>query len=400
MKSYSCYEAMDFAMDSDFQDWVFRKEKEAYWRTIIESYPEKEAAIKEARRILKSVAFKEEFPPKEVVDEHLTRTLKKIEKHDRGRVVALHNRWAAAAVVILVSISVFYLIKPKSHGDRLQVVQQNDPHDISPGGNRAVLVLADGSQVLLDSIANGMITQQGGVKVIKLKSGELAYDFSGGDAQSVSYNSIRTPRGGQYQITLADGSRVWLNSMSSIRFPTSFHGNERIVEITGEAYFEVAKDASRPFHVKAENLDVEVLGTHFNISAYSDDESLKTTLLEGSVKVSNGNANVTLKPGQQVGALSKGGGLGKVKTADLAEVMAWKNHEFLFNETGLGDALRELSRWYDFEPVVEGNISPTYLYGSISRDKKLSEVLKIMEATGLQFRIEKSGSTNRLIVLK
>jgi len=207
---------------------------------------------------------------------------------------------ASVAILLLVSIGVFLIYNNNKHTEVAKVEKPNpEKNDVAPGGNKAILTLADGSTIILDNAANGSLTEQGNTKVIKLDDGQLAYN-SEGAAGEVVYNTISTPRGGQYQLVLADGSKVWLNAASTLRFPATFSGKERKVELTGEGYFEVAKNAAMPFKVELENgVGVEVLGTHFNVMSYSDDEQVKTTLVEGKVRVLNGENNVMLRPNQQ-----------------------------------------------------------------------------------------------------
>ncbi|TXH20710.1 MAG: FecR family protein [Chitinophagaceae bacterium] len=304
-------------------------------------------------------------------------------------------RVAAAAAVLILMVSGAWLYM--NHHKKIEpLVVKHEIADIAPGGNKAILTLADGSTVILDSASNGSLARQGNIEVIKLDYGQLSYKGSGGT--SLMYNTIVTPKGGTYKLILADGTKVWLNAESSLRFPASFAGNTRNIEMTGEGYFEVAKDAQRPFHVQVGAMDIEVLGTHFNVNAYADEKNIATTLLEGKVKVYNGSEEVMLKPGQQVQSYSTH--LKKLYDVDIKEIMAWKNDEFVFNETELKDAMRLLSRWYDIEIIYEGKIPATYLYGSISRNKSLTEILKIMESSGLKFKIDKQGDKNKLYILK
>jgi ferric-dicitrate binding protein FerR (iron transport regulator) len=209
----------------------------------------------------------------------------------------------------------------------------------------------------------------------------------------VLYNTVSTPRGGQYQLTLSDGSKVWLNASSSLRFPTAFPGTERRVEITGEAYFEVAGNESKPFVVDiAGKGEVEVLGTQFNINAYEDEPAIKTTLLEGKVKVSesNGSQSSVLKPGQQAQLAN---GIRVMDNVDMEEIMAWKTGWFYFDRQELPAIMRQVSRWYDVDVRYEGRISKKSFSGIVGRDNDIKDVLKIMENAGIRFRIEGSSIT-------
>ena len=260
-------------------------------------------------------------------------------------------------------------------------------HDVAPGGNRAVLTLANGSQIILDSAANGNLAQQGNTKIVKLDSGQLAYNSLNERSDDVLYNTISTPRGGQYQIVLADGSKVWLNAASSLKFPTAFTGKERKVELTGEGYFEVAKNARMPFRVAVTGMTVEVLGTHFNINAYIDESTIKTTLLEGSVKVAKSDRQLVIKPGQQA-ELTPNAEFIIHNSIDVDEVMAWKNGLFNFNKADIKEIMRQAARWYDVDVVYEGNISGEKYIGKVARNTNLSEMMKILELNGVKYRID------------
>ena len=298
----------------------------------------------------------------------------------------------AAAIAILVLLSVggyFYFNNTKTIQLAQVDIAKRFKNDIAPGGNKAILTLSNGKQIILDSAANGTLTQQGSIKVIKLDSGQLAYRQSGssplGEA-GMGFNTITTPKGGQYQLILSDGSKVWLNAASSLKYPTSFTGKERNVELTGEGYFEIAHNAKMPFHVEVNEMQVEVLGTHFNINAYSDEVSIKTTLLEGSVKISKEDKSVIIKPGQQV-QLSVDGLVIK-DNINVDKVIAWKNNLFRFESEDIETIMRQLSRWYDVNIDYEVKTNKHFT-GIISRNVNASEVLKMLEMTGeMHFRIE------------
>ena len=305
-------------------------------------------------------------------------------------------RTAAAALVILLAGSLIYLYLPRHSAQQLaDRSPKNRKEDRAPGGNKAILTLADGSNIVLDSAHNGALTQQGNSKVIKLNNGQLAYQSGAGGKMSaggqmlanVQYNTIATPRGGQYQVVLPDGTKVWLNAASSLKFPTAFAGDRRRVELTGEAYFEVAKNAALPFIVHSSGSDVEVLGTSFNVNAYDDEETIRTTLLEGSVNVSGGVGHTLLKPGQQA-QLDRKGDLRLVADANTEEAIAWKNGYFQFDDAGIRVVMRQLSRWYDVEVSYEGPVPDRQFGGQMPRGVNLSEVLHILEESNVHFRIE------------
>lgn len=277
-------------------------------------------------------------------------------------------------------------------------------NDVQPGGNKAILTLADGSSIVLDSAGNGTLTVQGNTKILKLASGSLAYQSNRHPAAAAGlvYNTISTPRGGQYQIVLPDGSKVWLDASSSLRFPTSFANDphQREVQLTGEAYFDVAADPQKPFRVSVfpgapsrggELQHVEVLGTEFNIMAYADETSVKTTLVEGAVRVgAAGGVNVQLKPSEQA-QLDPWlrNGLTVIGDADVDAAVAWKNGYFDFNKANIETIMRQLARWYDVDVSFVGNGSRDRLfYGGIQRNLPLTSVFKILERSGVQFSID------------
>ena len=302
---------------------------------------------------------------------------------------------AAAAVLILaLGTSVYFLSlrKPIKEKEIVQTASvQAFKNNVAPGGNKALLTLSDGSQIVLDSATNGLLSNQGNSKILKLNSGQLAYEAaSGGKLQAageVTYNSITTPRGGQYQLVLADGTKVWLNASSSLRYPVAFTGKERVVELTGEGYFEVAKNEAMPFKVTVNTMEVDVLGTHFNVNAYADESMVKTTLLEGAVKIKNSHAANILSPGQQA-QLSKDGSLKIVSQVDMDEVVAWKDGYFQFNQADLKSIMRQISRWYDVDIRYEGEIPERKFGGDIARTANISEVLNILKVSQVHFRIE------------
>jgi transmembrane sensor len=301
-------------------------------------------------------------------------------------------RWIAAAALI-AGITTWYLLLP-APTIKTQLPSASVRHDRLPGGNVAMLTLSDGSIIALDSARTGPLTQQGNTKVAKLSNGQLAYQEASSDklraTSELLYNTLTTPRGGQYRLILPDGTGVWLNAASSITYPTAFNGDERVVRITGEVYFEVRKDPMHPFKVtfnpSADSGSVEVLGTHFNINAYSDEATVKTTLLEGSVRVVSKTATL-LKPGQQV-QLDNSGHATLLPDVDLDEVIAWKNGRFHFEDADIRTVMRQIARWYDVEVVFEGKIATEKFVGDIPRNSRLSEVFKILELSNVHFKVE------------
>ncbi|MBN9384960.1 MAG: FecR domain-containing protein [Chitinophagaceae bacterium] len=298
------------------------------------------------------------------------------------------TRYAAAALLLLAGLAV-YRYGTKNHITQIaHVTPPPSPvmQDVLPGQNKAILILGDKSVVPLDSLANGATVLQGGMKIVKEAGGKIDYVPAQGPGQDgvIPRNTVRTPRGGQYQLVLSDGTRVWLNAASSITYPARFTDSDRTVSISGEAYFEVAKNTGSPFFVKIDNSDskVEVLGTHFNINAYEDESAIKTTLLEGKVKVSGGNASVILKPGQQ------SSGTRVNDKVDVTQVMSWKNGVFTFEGKTIQQVLRELARWYDLTIVYGKEIPDIKLRGEMGMNLNLSQVLKGLAAMEVICRLE------------
>lgn len=299
----------------------------------------------------------------------------------------LRTWWAAAAILILISAGIFTLFNKNSKDQPIAGNQAPASEIITPGGNKAVLTLADGTTIILDSAANGTLSQQGNSKVIKKENGQLAYQSSNAAQAAIQYNTVTTIRGGQYQLILSDGSKVWLNAASSLRFPASFAGKERSVELTGEGYFEVARNPAMPFKVKINGeSEVSVLGTAFNINAYPDERTMNTTLIEGSVNFTAVNGeSVKLKPGQQA---QSGSAVSVINNVDIDEITAWKSGWFNFDRADIASIMRQVSRWYDVEVVFQGQPSKKTFSGIVSRSHQISEVLKIMEKAGVRFRID------------
>ncbi|MBC9930933.1 FecR family protein [Chitinophaga qingshengii] len=302
------------------------------------------------------------------------------------------HRWlipavAAVALTIIITSAVFWL-----SGRRQQPLAKHTPvpaHEVMPGSNKATLTLADGSTITLDSAGNGALAQQGNVQVVQVDSGQLAYKASGSHTGgALQYNTLAIPRGGQFRVTLPDGTKVWINAASTLRYPTAFSGRDRTVQLTGEAYFEVAPMPNKPFHVKLNNMDIQVLGTHFNVMAYTEEATIRTTLLEGAVKIDAAGAQTPLRPGQQL-RLDATGQLAVVNNVDVDEIVAWKNGYFQFNHEKLPGVMRQIARWYDVEVAYEGHVPDREFGGKISRNSSIEEVLKILELSKIHVRLEK-----------
>lgn len=318
--------------------------------------------------------------------------------------------WAAAIIAILGAGSYLYISSQRSQQEMVKVEKTISPDaDILPGSEKAMLTLADGRTIILDSAAPGAIAQQGNANVVKLANGEIRYDLQGISPDEVMMNSISTPRGGQYKITLPDGTQVWLNAASSITYPAAFVAKERKVKITGEVYMEVAQNKANPFVVDVNGQSsIQVLGTSFNINAYADEAAIKTTLVDGSVKVSEiskqtrNEKAVILKAGQQaVIEIADQTRDDKVKSdsehdsesiqvlsANISQTLAWKNGRFNFNGLSVREVMNQLSRWYDIDIRFEGKEPAFKFMGGIYRSASLSEVLKMLEKLNLKYRME------------
>lgn len=302
---------------------------------------------------------------------------------------------AAAVILIALTVGVYFYLTPRSQEPVATV--QTKQNDIEPPSyNKAVLTLADGTKIELDSSGNGTLAVQGRVQIIKKSTGEISY--SGTSAGKVSYNTLSVPRGSRpLSLTLADGSRVWINVGSSLTYPTAFTGKERKVKITGEAYFEVVHNAKMPFIVQKGDLIINDLGTHFNVNTYEDETTERITLLEGSVSVSRGTISGLLKPGQQARLNNNANSDIKIlNDVNMDEVMAWKDGKFMFDKnTDIYTIMRQISRWYNVDIQYQGKINQRF-WGSISKDVNVSQVLKILEATGgIKFKVE----VNKIIVM-
>ena len=308
-------------------------------------------------------------------------------------------RWLAAAVVLFVVAGTAWLLE-RSPSVRPAVATAGVvvAHDAAPGSSKAVLTLADGQRVALDSTHGGVIGRQGGEELVS-RDQQLVYQQVGETSGGFGYNVLTTPRGGQYTVVLPDGTKVWLNAASYLRYPTTFDGRSREVELRGEGYFEVAARADQPFRVDVlrgkrgadnagglEPLRVDVLGTHFNIMDYDDEPVLRTTLVEGAVRVSKGVAAVVLRPGQQ--ARLEGEDRLVVSEADVEEAVAWKNGLFKFDGAGIGQVMRQLSRWYDLDVEYIHGEPKDRFQGELYRDVRVSELLKILEASGVHCAVE------------
>lgn len=292
--------------------------------------------------------------------------------------------WVAAAVLLVISSVGFYRYKISTNPTNT-LQQYTVSNDVPAGGNKAILTLSNGSRISLTDASNGELANQAGLKIIKTRDGELVYEVTpvSGDA-AVRYNTIETPKGGQYQVNLPDGTRVWLNAASSVRFPATFSNvSQRKVELNGEAYFEVVHARNKPFKVIAAGQEVEVLGTHFNINAYADEPAVVTSLLEGSVKITHNLETEMLLPGEQAEVKD----YIRVKKIE-GDVIAWKNGITSFKDAEITTIMRQIARWYDVEIKYKGEIPKKKFNGDVLRSANLSEFIKVMEFSGLHFKVE------------
>ena len=346
--------------------------------------------------IVKMIIAEEEHAV-DVVEEKWNPVLNKIlavDKPSRSpkRILMKSLKWAAAAVVFIVFSFAAYLSLQKKKEHVFAT-------DVAPGKNKAILTLADGKKISLSDAMNGDIAKEAGFSITKTADGQLVYNVAGSENVNDSrLNTISTPNGGEWQIQLPDGSMVWLNAASSIQYSLNIGtAKQRVVKLDGEAYFEVAKNATHPFIVETDKQSVEVLGTHFNINSYKDERVTKTTLLEGSVRVSHNitNESEVLKPGEQ--SLVSVSGM-DIKEVDVDESIAWKNGYFMFNNERQESILRKVARWYNVEiEYADADAKEVMYYGTVSRFEKISKVLRKFEQTG-EVRFDIKG--NKVIVYK
>ena len=349
-----------------------------------------------------------------------------------GTFAALGSSWvrataAAAVLLLLITGITLWQRHPTAESKIAQLKPEAPPPAVVPGSNKATLILNDGSTVALDSLRTGTLATQGNTRIVQLTNGRLSYNTAatsatatpnpgaatrtsatpgaapnptaaapapGAPATAVLYNTVRTPKGGQYQVTLPDGSKVWLNAATSLRFPTAFTGKDRTVELTGEAYFEIARNKDQPFQVKVNEMTVDVLGTHFNIMAYENEGSVNTSLLQGSVRVEQAGQAKTLQPGQESRLNISTGNL-LVAVADTDQAVAWKNGLFQFDGATLETVMHQVERWYDVDVKYEGEVT-SHFSGQIPRSASLPQVLHMLDLAGkTRFTLE-----GRTVVVK
>ncbi|AYL93875.1 FecR family protein [Mucilaginibacter celer] len=290
----------------------------------------------------------------------------------------------AASILLFAAVGTYFFTRNNHKADKLIA---NNYKSIKPGSNKATLTLAGGKTITLDDSVSGQIARQAGVIITKYANGQIVYKTAEPSGE-VFQNTITTPNGGQYRVILPDGTNVWLNAASSLTYPTAFKGTGRLVTLTGEGYFEVVKNKAMPFRVHSAGQTVEVLGTHFNINAYADEALVKTTLLEGSVKVSSAANSAVIVPGQQAQLAAGGAGAIRLQQVDTEKEVAWKNGVFSFADEDLRTVMRQISRWYDIDVVYEGKIPDEKFFGEISRGSNLADVFKILELNNIKFEVD------------
>lgn len=312
---------------------------------------------------------------------------------EKKKTINVFLKYAAALVLLAMTAAILYYFIGSNQN---RIEPQQEVADFSPGGNRAVLVLANGREVLLDTLPEGKLIRQAGMYITKTFDGQLEYHTSptdGSGANSTSepvYNSIKTPRGGQFRVILPDGTKVWLNSASALKYPVRFAPGKRVVELSGEAYFEVKTlPGSTPFEVTSGMQTVQVLGTHFNINSYYDEPRITTSLLEGAVKIRSQGQTVLLQPGQQAQlSVEEKSDFKVVKHADVEEAVAWKNGLFQFKDTDLKTIMRQVARWYDVEIKYLDTVPNINFRGRIPRDVPASQVFEVLKASGINLKVE------------
>lgn len=335
----------------------------------------------------------EEMPEEkatEIIDSILHQVpVRKIQDNteDKVRYFSWKRLAVAASILLVIGLGGYFLLGHKQERNKALAENITPSNDVSaPTISKATLTLANGKKILLDSAGNGILAIQKGVKVNKLADGQLVYS---GNSTTMQYNLLANPRGSkEINLTLSDGTKVWLNSESSLRYPVAYIGNERKVEITGEAYFEVAHNAQKPFHVSVDGVDVKVLGTHFNVNAYEDDGVIRTTLLKGSVSLRKGNMQTLILPGEQAQVNHTGNQFIVKNNIDLTCVMAWKDGFFEFNNLPLSLMMKQIGRWYDVSVSFENSSLKSENFGGrINKNLPLSELLNMFKNSGLQFDI-------------
>lgn len=371
-------------LDLYFNDQISSEEREVLF-TEWENSSDNEEWQELMRPFLEKTVADNKYAPGnyQLIIEHILK--------QKARVVPLERRWTykiivAACIILLAGIGSYLLFFRTS--PRNEIVAKLPTDVKAPQNSKAIITLADGRKIFLDSAANGTLTQQANVLLVKNADGQVQYKGNGNEHAQTQYNTLFNPRGSKViNLTLSDGTKVWLNSETSLKYPIAFSNTERKVEVNGEAYFEVAHDAAKPFIVSKGETEVEVLGTHFNVNAYDDESAIKVTLLQGSVKVKHQSLNIKLVPGEQA-EVKDGLALTINRSPNLDEVMAWKEGVFKYYSIDLASLMREAARWYDVDVHFAAAIPKDTYSGAISRSVSLATWFKILEESGVHFKIE------------
>jgi len=369
-------------------------DKEEFYRQLVHRYITNQATEEELEIFFHLVENGEIDP---VLESFLAEEVAEMAEEETQHVAKQRRLWpriaVAASVLLLLSVSVYFIF----HQHPVKQIAQNQVHDIAPGNNKAILTTR-GRTIVLDSAKNGIIANQGNVVINKKSDGQVSYDgATRTKGAAMIYDTLTIPRGGQHQLVLADGTKAWLNADTKIRYPENFSSKERVVElISGEAYFEVAHNAQMPFKVIVHHQIIEDIGTHFNINAYDDEPDMRTTLLEGAVRVTlnASKASVVLKPGQQSIIQPINNSI-SIKEANTEAVTAWKDGYFRFDNADMATIMRQFSRWYAVEVVYQGQPREHEFVGKISRNSSLQKVLNILALGGVHYKIE----AKKLIIL-
>ncbi|SMC90326.1 FecR family protein [Pedobacter africanus] len=368
-----------------------REQNSGHKRKLIQRYAENAASEKELQSLFGLMGIDE---MDEFIEEDMDRHIERLTTRDQSGKIRRPWLKYIAASLILIGFSVFAIYLVSEDSDKKNIVKNNT--SILPGNNLAYLTLSSGKRVALNDLNSGEVLNESGVQIKKTAEGQLVYTVSDqqNDDETPRYNTIETPKGGQYHILLPDGSKVWLNAASSLKYPSSFtKSNQRLVFLNGEAYFEISTDKARPFIVHSASQEVKVLGTHFNINAYTDEPETTTTLIEGAVSISplindaaDFSAERRLKPGDQ--ALRNNSGI-RIKHVDTEEAIAWKNGQFVFSSESITAIMRKISRWYNVDISYDGNVSALRFTGTLSRYAQVTEVLQMLEMTNkVEFKVK------------
>jgi len=362
-------------------------DKNKFYRDLVRRYADNRATSDELEAFFHLIR-EGELESALTEEMNTTAGIDEVETHESVPIITKRQLpfwWRAAAIVTLIigaTIAGLTVWHNRKQNNAQTETARNIREDVAPGSNKAILTLSNGTKVILDSATNGNLTTQGNSNVVKLESGKLAYQVNrnGQRFSAIVYNTLTTPRGGQYQLMLPDGSKVWLDAASSITYPTSFKGKERKVQISGQAYFDIVHDDKMPFIVAVNGTTIRDIGTAFNVNAYADEPVMKTTLINGEIEVRTNNQSNKLKPGEQL-QVNANGQMKMSNDVDLEQVMAWKNGRFRFNSVDIQSIMRQASRWYDVDVEYKGKINETFS-GGISRNVNASQLLHILELTG------------------